>query len=41
MAQFEGYYDTIFLSENPRNLPLLHKNNAVVAKPLLGIPGKE
>ena len=30
-----------FLSENPKNLHLSHKNNAVVAKPLLGILGKE
>ena len=37
MAQFEVYFDTIFLSENSRNLHLLHKNNAIVSKPLLGI----
>ena len=36
MAQFEVYFDTIFPSENSRNLHLLHKNNAIVAKPLLG-----
>ena len=41
MAQFEVYFDTIFLSENSRNLYLLHKNNAIVAKPLLGSLGKE
>ena len=36
MAQFEVYFDTIFPSENSIYLPLLHKNNAIVAKPLLG-----
>ena len=41
MAQFEVYFDTIFPSENSRNLHLLHKNNATVAKPLLGSLGKE
>ena len=41
MAQFEVYFDTIFPSENSRNLHLLHKNNAFVAKPLLGSLGKE
>ena len=35
VAQFEVYFDTIFSSENSRNLQLLHKNNALVAKPLL------
>ena len=40
-AQFEGYFDTIFPSENSRNLHLLHKNNAIVAKSLLGSLGKE
>ena len=32
MAQFEVYFDTIFPSENPRNLHLLHKSNAIVPK---------
>ena len=32
MAQSEVYFDTIFPSENSH---LLHKNNAIVAKPLL------
>ena len=41
MAQFEVYFDTIFLSKNPRNLHLLHKNNAIVAKSSLGTLGKE
>ena len=41
VAQFEVYFDTIFPSENSRNLHLLHKNNAIVAKPLLGSLGKE
>ena len=41
MAQFEVYFDTIFFSENSRNLYLLHKNNAILAKPLLGSLGKE
>ena len=41
MAQFEVYFDTTFLSENSRNLHLLHTNNAIVAKPLLGSLGKE
>ena len=42
MTQFEEYFDTIFPSENSRNyLHLLHKNNAIVAKPLLGSLGKE
>ena len=41
MEQFEVYFDTIFPSENSRNLHLLHKNNAIVAKPLLGSLGKE
>ena len=40
MAQFEVYFDTIFPSEYSRNLHLLHKNNAIVAKPLLGSLGK-
>ena len=35
MAQFEVYFDTIFPSENSRNLHLLHKNNAIVAKPYI------
>ena len=39
MAQFEVYFDSIFPSENSRNLHLLHKNNAIVAKPLLGSSG--
>ena len=38
MAQFEVYFDTIFPSENSGNL---HKNNAIVAQPLLGSLGKE
>ena len=33
MAQFEVYFDTIFLSENSRNFHLLHKNDVIVAKP--------
>ena len=41
MAQFEVYFYTIFPSENPIYLHLLHKNNATVAKPLLGSLGKE
>ena len=42
MAQFEVYFDTTFYtSENSRNLHLLYKNNAIVAKPLLGSLGKE
>ena len=41
MAQFEVYFYTIFPSENSRNLHLLHKNNAIVAKPLLGSLRKE
>ena len=41
MAQFEVYFATTFLSENSKNLHLLHKNNAIVAKPLLGSLGKE
>ena len=41
MAQFGVYFDTIFSSENYRNLHLLHKNNTIVAMPLLGSPGKE
>ena len=41
MAQFEVYFDTIFPSEDSKNLHLLHKNNAIVAKPLLGSLGKE
>ena len=41
MAQFAVYFDTIFPSKNSRNLHLLHKNNAIVAKPLLGSLGKE
>ena len=41
VAQFEVYFDTIFPSENSRNLHLLHRNNAIVAKPLLGSLGKE
>ena len=41
MAQFEVYFDTIFPSENSRNLHLLHNNNTIVAKPLLGSLGKE
>ena len=41
VAQFEVYFDTIFPSENSRNLQLLHKNNALVAKLLLGSLGKE
>ena len=40
MVQFEVYFDTIFPSENSINLHLLHKNNAIVAKPLLGSLGK-
>ena len=34
MAQFDVYFDTIFPSENSRNLHLLHINNAIVAMPL-------
>ena len=42
MAQFEVYFDTIFPSENSRNLHLLHKNNAiVVGEPGVGIVGKQ
>ena len=45
LGGFEGMlkkcFDTNFLSENSRNLHLLHKNNAIVAKPLLGSLGKE
>ena len=41
MAQFEVYFDTIFPSENSRNLHLLHKNNAIVAKPLLWTMGRQ
>ena len=41
MAKFEVYFDTIFHTENSRNLHLLHKNNAIVAKPFLGSLGKE
>ena len=41
MAQFEVYFDTIFPSDNSRNLHLLHKNNAIVAKPFLGSLEKE
>ena len=41
MAQFGVYFDKIFPSENSRNLHLLHKNNAIITKPLLGSPGKE
>ena len=41
MAQVEVYFDTIFPSENSRNIHLLHKNNAIVAKPLLGSLGEE
>ena len=36
MARFEVYFNTIFPSENSVYLHLLHKNNAIVAKPLLG-----
>ena len=36
-----AYFDTTFPSENSRNLHFLHKNNATVAKPLLGSLGKE
>ena len=39
--QFEVYFDMIFLSENSRNLHLLHKNKAISAKPLLGSLGTE
>ena len=35
------YFDTIIPSEISRNLHLLHKNNAIVAKPLLGSLGKK
>ena len=35
------YFGTTFPSENSRNLHLLHKNNAIVVKPLLGSLGKE
>ena len=41
MAKFEVYFDTIFHTENSRNLHLMHKNNAIVAKPFLGSLGKE
>ena len=44
MAQFEVYFEfliRIFSSENSRNLHLLHKNNAIVAKPLLWSLGNE
>ena len=41
MAQFKVDFGAIFLSENSKNLHLLHKNNAIVAKPLLGSLGKE
>ena len=41
MAQFEVYFDTIFPPENSRNLHVFHKNNAIVAKPLLESLGKE
>ena len=41
MAQFEVYFDTIFPSENSRDHHLLHKNNAIVAKPLLRSLGKK
>ena len=39
--QFGVYFDTIFPSENSKNLNLLHKYNAIVAKPLPGSPVKE
>ena len=35
------YFDIKFPSENSTNLHLLHKNSAIVAKPLLGSLGKE
>ena len=41
MVQFEVNFDTIFPSENSRNLHLLHKNNAIVAKLLLGSLGND
>ena len=41
MAQFEVHFDTIFPSENSRNLHLEHKNNAIVAKPFIGSLRKE
>ena len=40
VAQLEVYFDTIFPSENSRNLHLLHKNNAIVAKPIARESGK-
>ena len=40
MAQFGVYVDTIFPSEDFRNLDLLHKNNAILVKPLLGVREK-
>ena len=36
VVQFGVYFDTICL----RNIHLLHKNNDIVAKPLLGSPGR-
>ena len=41
MAQFEVHFDTIFPSENPRNLHLLHKSNAIVQAIAIGSLGKE
>ena len=40
MAQFGVYFNTIFSSENSRNPHSLHKNT-IIAKPLLGSPGKK
>ena len=41
MTQFEVYLDTIFSSENSRNLHLLHEHNSIVAKSLLESLEKE
>ena len=40
MAQFGVYFNTIFSSENSRNLYSLHRN-AIIAKPSLRSPGKK
>ena len=40
MVQVGVYFDTISPSENHRKNYLLHKNNYIVAKPLLGSLGK-
>ena len=40
LMHFGVYFDTTLLSENSRNIHLLHKNNDIVAKPLLGSLGK-